>query len=56
MSENDPKNIEMVAVNDLFGQSGSQSELFQHYQLTVDHIKDKAIAGLQKRINVSKKK
>lgn len=56
LSENDPKNIEMVAVNDLFGQSGSQSELFQHYQLTVDHIKDKAIAGLQKRINVSKKK
>ncbi len=37
---NNPKPIEMVAVNDVFGQSGKPEELLKHYHLdTVDIVK-----------------
>lgn len=41
LSENNPVPMEMVAVNDQFGQSGTPAELIKHYGLDKESIKER---------------
>jgi transketolase len=43
VSENCPKTVLRIGINDRFGQSGKPAELLEHYELTVAHIKDKIL-------------
>ena len=42
VSRNHPVPVEMVGVDDEFGQSGSPDELLEHYNLTTEAIEEKA--------------
>ena len=41
LSENNPKKVLRIGMNDVFGQSGEQKILLEHYGLTSDKIYEK---------------
>ena len=47
-----PAIVEMVAVEDKFGQSGTKDELWEHYGLTVKHVKDAILRALERKVEV----
>ncbi len=49
LSQVRPTRVALVAINDVFGQSGTKTELFQHYQLTTKKIKEKVLALILKK-------
>ncbi len=51
VSENYPVPVEVVAVDDKFGESGTQTDLREKYGLTARNIKEKAIEVIKKNNN-----
>ena len=49
LAKNSPVPVEMVAVNDVFGQSGTPDELMQHYGLKSKNIVEKALKVLKRK-------
>ncbi len=48
LSENSPKNLLRIGVNDKFGQSGSSDDLLEFYELTTNHIVKKILKKINK--------
>jgi len=51
LGKNLPVPIEIVAVEDRFGQSGNPEELWEEYGLTVEHIIEKAKKAVKRKIS-----
>lgn len=49
LAKNSPLPIEMVAVQDQFGQSGTPTELIEHYQLGASHIATAAAKAINRK-------
>jgi Transketolase, C-terminal subunit len=49
LAANNPKPIEMVAVNDVFGQSGTPDELLRYYHLDAPDIVEAAIRAIKRK-------
>ena len=49
LSENDPSPMELVAINDVWGQSGTPAALMEKYELTSYSIKKAALRVIAKK-------
>ncbi len=54
LSQTQPVPIEILAVEDQFGQSGKADELFAHYQLTTTSLKEKVLQSLARKLPAKK--
>ncbi|MFT5480355.1 MAG: transketolase [Bacteroidia bacterium] len=49
LARNNPSPVEMVAVNDQFGESGKPTELLEKYGLSTDRIIESALKAIQRK-------